>query len=131
MNDAMKSELELAEKHTQIKFLNEYFQRAWKEIGRQNRKEFAAFADISPSYAGEILNTNDEGNSKPIQENMLAVLLIMNPNLFKTLFLDFCLDMAGYDPAPEKRKLTPEEELAEYKRIISEHKLTPLFEKIK
>ena len=131
MNDAMKSELELAERQAKVKILNEEFQRVWKAIARQDRKEFAALNYISLSYTGEILNTNDEGNSKPLQGHMIASLLVMNPNLFKTLFLDLALDIAGYDPAPEKRKLTPEEKLEAYERIISNHKLMPLFEHIK
>lgn len=130
MDEGMKRDMELAENQAKIKYLNDYSQRVWKEVARTNRKEFAALNDISISYAGEILNTNDEGNSKPVQEKMIPSLMIVNPNLFKTLYLDFSLDFLGYDPARTKRKLLPEEELARIKRRIKEHKLTPLFEDI-
>lgn len=131
MDEGMKQDMELAENQAKIKSLNEYSQRVWKEIARTDRKEFAALNDISLSYAGEILNTNNEGNSKPFQEKMIPSLMIVNPNLFKTLYLDFALDVLGYDPARTKRKLLPAEELSRIKKRIAEHKLTPLFQDIK
>jgi hypothetical protein len=127
----MREDIEAAERQARVKVISAELDRRYKMVARQNRKLFAELNDISPSYSNEILNSNNEDNSKPFPAKMIASLILIDPNLFKTECLDFQGDLCGYVPADAKRKLTPEEELAEYKRIITEHKLDPLFEKVK
>ena len=120
-------DMELARQAATAKAAGDDLEMRLKIVGRAiDRKDFCQVADLSPSYASEILNGSPDG--KRFHVGLIPVLAALIPDLFIQEVIAPLCELAGYSQPIKKRALTAEEELDRVLRIVRDHGLQPVFQ---
>lgn len=118
----------LAQKQAQIQAIAQELDRRCKSVALSiGRADIAVLLDRSITYINEMVNCNNEQSQKPWRLNYVPALIIGNRELFISEVLNYLNELSACEPAKNKTTMTPEQELAEYKKIIKQHGLDPLF----
>lgn len=124
-------DIELQEKQARAQAMAAELDRRLKAVAlTMDRQTFATLNDKSYSYISEILNTNSEAGQKPFQIKFMPSLFIEKPEVFKEIVIDWLCDLIDHNHPEKKKRLTPEEELALYKKLIRDKGLDPLFKDV-
>lgn len=94
-----------------------------QSVHRIGLKEFAYLINKEPSQIRDALS----GNGKYFSATWIITLLNRDPR-FATDFINYQCDIAGKEHAPDKKRITAEEKLSKYEKIIASHRLQGLFE---
>jgi hypothetical protein len=118
-------DLAIQERETRAKWIAGEHQRRCREVAAAiDSTTLAAVCGVSYQYIRAMLNSN--GDQRPWQHEHDGALMILAPDLYAELVLNWLAQLVDREPPPKRKDLTPEERLAALESAIKQHGLQDL-----